>query len=206
MLKLFYAPGTCSLASQIVLEEIGVPYELAPVSIRERANYTPEYLAINPKARVPALMTDRGVITESPAILAYLAQSYPEAKLAPLDDLFAFAKLQAFNGYLSSSVHVAHAHAFRGARWADDPAAIAEMKRKTPEVVEGLYRTLEDSMFEGPWVMGEAYTVCDPYLFTLARWIDRDGLDIESFPKIADHRRRIKERPAVQRALETVPA
>ena len=89
-----------------------------------------EYLAINPKGRVPAMVTDRGILTETPAMLAYIAQSFPEARLAPLDDPFAFAEVQAFNSYLCSTVHVAHAHRMRGQRWADDPAAIAAMQAR----------------------------------------------------------------------------
>ena len=132
MLKLFYALGSCSLASHIALEEAGADYELVAMSTKAGDQRTPQYLAINPKGRVPALVTDRGVLTETPAILAYVAQSYPAAKLAPLDDPFAFAEAQAFNSYLCATVHVAHAHKHRGYRWADDPAALAEMTRKVP--------------------------------------------------------------------------
>ena len=89
------------------------------------------------------MVTDRGVLTETPAILAYIAQSYPKADLAPLDDPFAFAQMQAFNSYLCSTVHVAHAHKGRGTRWADDPAAIAEMKRKVPESVGAAFDLIE---------------------------------------------------------------
>ena len=87
------------------------------------------------KGRVPSLVTDKGVLTETPAILAFIAQSFPRAGLAPLGDPFAFAQVQAFNSYLCSTVHVAHAHRMRGHRWADDPAAIAEMRRKAPQAV-----------------------------------------------------------------------
>ncbi len=122
MLTLFYAPRTCALASHIGLEEAGATYEARRVDFTSAEQTKPEYLAINPKGRVPALLTERGVITETPAVLAYIAQTYPAARLAPLDDRFAFAELQAFTNYLCSTVHVAHAHRFRGVRWADDPA------------------------------------------------------------------------------------
>ena len=84
---------------------------------------------------MPASVTDRGALTETPAMLAYVAQSFPQARLAPLTDPFAFAQVQAFNSYLCSTVHVAHAHRMRGQRRADDPAAIAEMQRKVPQSV-----------------------------------------------------------------------
>src|ERR1700735_5597940 len=133
MFTFFYSPGTCALASHIALEDAGASYELKRVDFRKTEQQSPDYLAINPKGRVPALATPRGVVTETPAILAFIAQSFPQAKLAPLDDPFAFAQVQAFNSYLCSTVHVAHAHRVRGNRWADDPVAIAEMKRKAPE-------------------------------------------------------------------------
>src|SRR5579862_4850057 len=99
MLKLFHAWGSCSLALLIALEEAGADYELVVISTKDGDQRQPDYLAINPKGRVPALITDRGVLTETPAMLAYIAQSWPAAKLAPLEDPFAFAQAQAFNSY-----------------------------------------------------------------------------------------------------------
>ena len=134
-------------------------------------------------------------------ILAFVAQSFPQARLAPLDDAFAFARVQAFNSYLCATVHVAHAHRMRGTRWADDPDAIAELRRKVPEAVGECFGLIEREMFEGPWVMGENCTICDPYLFTLANWLEADGVDPDGLPKVKDHRQRMAERPAVARAL-----
>jgi glutathione S-transferase len=94
--------------------------------------------------RVPALVTPRGVLTETPAILAYVAQVYPTAQLAPLDDPFAFGQLQAFNSYICSTLHVAHAHRMRGTRWADEPEAIAAMQRKVPDSVGACYAYIEE--------------------------------------------------------------
>jgi len=201
MLKLFYAAHTCALASHIALEEAGADYETVRLDFRTDDQRKPEYLAINPKGRVPALVTDRGVLTETPAILVFIAQSFPAAKLAPLDDPFAFAQVQAFNSYLCSTVHVAHAHGPRGTRWADDPAALEELKRKVPQTVGECFALIEREMFQGPWVMGDAYSICDPYLFTLASWMKGDGVDPARFPAIQDHSRRMAERPAVKRAL-----
>ena len=89
----------------------------------------------------------------------------------------------------------------RGHRWADDPAAIAEMKRKVPESVGACFELIEREMLKGPWVMGETYTICDPYLFTLAQWMEVDGVDPKRFPKVADHRRRVSERAAARKAI-----
>ena len=203
MLTFFYATNTCALASHIALEEAGADYETHWIDFKSAEQTKPDYLAINPKARVPALKTDRGVLTETPAILAYVAQTHPQAKLAPLDDPFAFAELQGFVNYLCATVHVAHAHRGRGYRWADDPAAIEAMKKKVPQSVGACFELIERKMFRGLWVMGEAYTIADPYLFTLARWMEVDGVDPAAFPRVLDHRDRMAERPAVQRVLKS---
>ena len=127
MFKLYYAPFTCALASHIALEEAGAPYTTEKLDFKSNQQSSPEYLKVNPKGRVPAMVTERGVLTETPAMLAFIAQSFPQAKLAPLDDAYAFAEVQAFNSYLCSTVHVAHAHKMRGARWATDEASFADM-------------------------------------------------------------------------------
>lgn len=203
MLNLYYAAHTCALASHIALEEAGATYTATRLSFQSNDQRKPDYLAINPKGRVPALVTDRGVLTETPAMLAYIAQVYPAAKLAPLDDAFAFAQLQAFNSYLCSTVHVAHAHRMRGYRWidAENAEAIAAMQRKVPQSVYEGFLLIEQGMLAGPWVMGDAYTVADAYLFTLAQWLEGDGVDPARLPRIAEHRRRMADRPAVQRAV-----
>ena len=204
MLKLFYAPGTCSLASHIALEEAGADYEARRVDFSTAEQTKPDYLAVNPKGRVPALLTDRGVVTETPAILTYIAETHPAANLAPRGDAFAFAQLQSFMNYLCSTVHVAHAHGRRGARWADDPAAHEAMKAKVASNMTACFELIENRMIEGPFVMGEAYSIADPYLFTIAGWLEADGVDPALFPKVLDHRNRMTARPAVARVLAAV--
>jgi glutathione S-transferase len=201
MLTLYYSSGGCSLASHIALEEAGADYEAKRLDFGKNAQQSPEYLKINPKGRVPALTTPQGILTESPAILAYIAQTHPKAKLAPLDDPFAFAQLQSFNSYLCSTVHVAHAHRVRGRRWANEESSLADMARKVPQTVGTCFAMIEQSMLKGPWVMGENYTVADPYLFTLATWLKGDSIDIQTFPRLYDHHKRMAERPNVRKVL-----
>jgi glutathione S-transferase len=201
MMKLYFAANTCALASHIALEEAGAEYATVRVSFAANEQRSPEYLAINPKGRVPALITDKGILTETPAMLAFIAQSFPGANLAPLDDPFRFAEVQAFNSYLCSTVHVAHAHRMRGARWADEQAAIEAMKRKVPASVGACFDLIETKMLRGPWVMGESYTICDPYLFTIARWLEVDGIDPARFPTVKAHRDRMSERTAVRKVV-----
>ncbi len=203
MLKLYYTASTCSLATHIVLEEVGADYSTVRIDFATAQQTSPEYLKINPKGRVPALVTDEGILTETPAMLVYVAQRFPKARLAPMDDPFFFAQIQSFNSYLCSHLHVAHAHRMRGHRWvdADDAAAIAAMQRKVPESVGGAFEMIEREMLKGPWVMGDQYTICDPYLFTLAQWLEKDGVDPARIPRVVDHRRRMSERPSVKKAI-----
>lgn len=203
MLKLYYAAHTCSLATHIVLEEVGADYSTVRVDFAKEQQKSADYLKVNPKARVPALVTDKGILTETPAMLVYVAQSFPKSRLALMDDPFAFAQVQAFNAYLCSHLHVAHAHRMRGHRWvdADDKASIAAMQRKVPESVGAAFEMIEREMLKGPWVMGEHYTICDPYLFTLAQWLEADGVDPARIPRVIDHRRRMSERASVKKAI-----
>lgn len=206
MLKFYYGVATCSLASHIALEDAGADYEAIRVDIRGGQQQSPEYLVLNPKGRVPTLVTDRGVLSETPAILAYIAQTHRAAELAPIDDPFAFGELQAFNSYLCSTVHVGHAHKMRGGRWADDPAAREAMTAKVTQNMSDYFGIIESRMFRGPWVMGERYSVGDPYLFTVSNWLEGDGVDIRKFPRVADHFERMKARPAVAKVLAVVSA
>ena len=203
MLTLYFAAHTCSLATHIVLEEVGADYSTVRIDFGSAQQCSPEYLKINPKARVPALATDRGILTETPAMLVYVAQSFPAAGLAPMDDPFLFAEIQSFNSYLCSHLHVAHAHRMRGYRWVDpdDAHSIAAMQRKVPQSVGEAFAMVEREMLKGPWVMGEHYTICDPYLFTLAQWLEADGVDPKTIPRVIDHRRRMSERDAVREAI-----
>ena len=201
MLNLYYAANTCSLATHIALEDAGAAYTVTRINFATKQQQSADYLKINPKARVPALVTPRGILTETPAMLAFVAQSYPAAKLAPLDDPYAFAEVQSFNSYLCSVLHVAHAHRMRGYRWADDPASFADMQRKVPQSVGACFDLIETQMLSGPWVFGDTYTIADPYLFTIAQWMEADGVDPTRVPKVAAHRARMSELRNVRSAI-----
>ncbi|OYX24803.1 MAG: glutathione S-transferase [Rhodobacterales bacterium 32-66-7] len=201
MLTLYYAPGTCSLATRIALIDAGAEYTSKKLDFSKGEQRTAEFLALNPKGRVPALATDHGLLTENTALLIYIAQSWPAARLAPLDNPVAMAQLQAFNSYLSSTVHVAHAHGYRGNRWTDDPAAIQAMKAFVPTSMTAALHLVETHFLQGPFVMGASYTVADAYLFTMALWIEGDGVDPAALPRIIAHREMMQARPSVIRAL-----
>lgn len=201
MLTLYYAPQSCAVASHIALETVKADYTTRRLDFRAEEQRSKDYLAINPKGRVPALVTDRGTITETPAILAYIAQTHPQANLAPLHDPYQFAQVQSFNSYLCSTVHVAHAHRVRGSRWADDPAAIAAMKLKVPNNMKDCFSLIESTMFTGPFVFGETYTISDIYLYTISTWLEGDGVDIRQFPRIADFQARLASEAPIRHVM-----
>jgi glutathione S-transferase len=204
MLKLYYAKGACSLAAHIALEEAGANYELARLDLKAGDQRKPGFLAINPKGRVPALQTDAGVLTENPAILAYIAQTFPEAKLSNNVDSFAFGAMQAFNAFLASSVHVAFAHHTRPQRYADGDAAAEAMRAKAPSLLAEYFGQIEAQFADGrPFVTGGDFTVADPYLFVFERWLEPDGLGrLADYPQVYAHHQRLNDRPAVRAALQ----
>ena len=203
MLKFFYGPNACSLAPHIALAEAGAEFEAIRLDLKAGDQRQPEYLAINPKGRVPALVTPRGTLTECVVILGWVAQTYPEAHLKPDGDFFAFSEMQSFNLYLATTVHIAFAHLFRAERWADSEAAKAEMRAKVPGVLAQAFTLIEDRLRDGrTWVCGDRYTVADPYLYVFARWLEREGAGGSSaMPLTRAHRARMQERAAVQKVL-----
>ena len=198
-----YAQHTIALAAHIALEEAGAEFQAHRIDFGATQQQSPDYLAINPKGRVPALVTEAGVLTETPALLVFIAQSFPQAGLAPLDDPFAFARMQEFNSYIAATLHVNHAHRMRGYRWADDEAAWAAMTAKVPETMTASFAHVEAAYLGGPYVLGSTYSVADAYLFTVSRWMEGDGVDPAKFPKVLAHREVMRQRPAVERALAT---
>jgi glutathione S-transferase len=202
-LKFFYGPNACSLAPHIALAEAGAQFEAIRLDLKAGDQRKPEYLAVNPKGRVPALVTPQGTLTECAVILGWVAQTYPEAHLKPDGDFFAFSEMQSFNLYLATTVHIAFAHLFRAERWADSETARAEIRAKVPTVLAQVFTLVEDRLHDGrPWVCGDRYTVADPYLYVFARWLEREGAGgSAAMPLTRAHRARMQERPAVQKVL-----
>lgn len=197
MLKLYYTPGACALASHIALEEAGADYEIEAVDLRAGEQRRPEYLAINPAGQTPALVTDEGVLTQNLAIIGYVAETHKDAGLVDAGSSFNLGRMQAFNAFLGSAVHptigkVIFSH----------PPLEGEVKDQATEIALGKFDLVEQSLFQGPWATGAAYTVADGYLSVFSRWARQGGLlDKARFPKLNDHLDRIQARPAVQRVL-----
>ena len=200
MLTLYFAPGTIAAAAGIAMNEAQVDYEPRRVDFSSAEQRGSDFLAINPKGRVPALVTSRGVLTETSAILDYVAALNPKAGLVP-DDAFDAARMRSAMTYLASTMHVNHAHGGRGMRWADDAASWADMKQKVPQTMTESAAYVEEHIMTGPFVLGEQFSLADPYLFVVSTWLPGDGVDMSQFPKLAAFHAAMWERPSVRMAL-----
>ncbi|WP_022703393.1 glutathione S-transferase family protein [Pseudorhodobacter ferrugineus] len=183
-MKLFLAKGTISIAVAITLEEAGVGYDPVVVDFAAGEQTKPAYLAINPKGRVPCLITDHGRLTETGAILEYIAALAPAAGLIP-QDAFVAAQMREVMYYIASTLHVNHAHKLRGHRWADLEASFADMRAKVPQTMAAGCAYLEQEVLRGPYVLGEAFTLADVYLFVVTTWLAGDGVDVAAYPKLS---------------------
>jgi glutathione S-transferase len=198
MLKLYYSPGACALASHIALEEAGAEYEAVKVDLSRGEQKAPEYLAINPAGVTPALATDSGVLTENLAIMWYVAALYPEAGLLPeAEETFETARMHAFNAYLSSALHPAIGRALFSR-----PALEGGERDQALAGALARYDHVERHLLTGPWVLGERYTIADGYLSVFSRWLRLNQLlDKDRFPKLNAHLTLVQSRPCVQKAL-----
>lgn len=203
MIKLYYSPGACSLAPHILLEELGVSYQLELVSIDEGKTETPEFHAINPKGRVPVLEVNGSILTEAPAILVYLSLSYPEKSCMPTDALEHFRCLEWFN-WLSGTVHaVAYGQLWRPQQFIDDHAQFAPVSAKGRENVVDAYRYIEKLLGGRTWSVGNSYSCVDPYLLVFYFWGRAIGLNMKNeYPSWSAHAARVLARDAVQRAIK----
>src|SRR5262245_23714276 len=198
MLTLFYAPGACSMAAHIVLEESGEKYEPKRMDLSKGEQKTTEYMKIHPLGRVPALRLDDGSpLTENTAILPYLGKKYG---LWPSDPV-AEAKALSLIGYFASSVHPAHAHVSRPERYAADPAVHPQIKDLGLKTFH-TYLQQVDGMLAGREWFSDKYSVLDPYGFTFYTWGVRRELPMQELKNYTAFKDRMMKRPAVQRVAE----
>ena len=204
MLKLYYSPGACSLAPHILLEESGLPYSTELVAIAEGKQRTPEYLALNPKGRVPALLTEEGeILTEVPAISWYIAAAAPTVGLLPQGRLAAARSFEWFN-WLSGTVHtMAFGQFWRMQRFVVDEQLFPLIKEKGWENILENFAFIEGRLAGRNWAVGNAYTAVDAYLLVFFRWGNRIGIDMRAgYPRWTAQAERVLERPAVQRVIQ----
>lgn len=203
MMKLYYAPGACSLAPHITLEETGARFELVQIDLAANQQNSPEFLRINPKARVPVLTEGEWVLTEAPAILRYIALRHPASGLWPWDPR-EDARCAEWLNWLSSTIQVAFTHVRRAARYASDPHAVQDVAATGKSTCRELWEAVEKRLEPGPWALGERYSVVDPLLLVYWIWGRGPVLGFDmprDFPQWTAHSRRLARRPAVQRAL-----
>ncbi len=196
MLRLHYAPRTISVAVAITLEEIGTPYEAVRVDFATAEQAQEDYRRINPKGRVPALETPDGILTETGALLEYVAPT-----LIPADP-YAAAKMRELMCYLNGTMHPHHAHGLRGERWADQESSFADMKQKVPERMADCCTYLEEQLPALPFPIGQMQVLSDPYLYVVLTWLKGDGVDIEDHPVLAQFQHQMNTQASVQAVYE----
>lgn len=203
MLTLYYAPGACSMASHIGLEETGAPYEAKPVGLAQGEQTSAEYLKVNPRAKVPALQLDDdgGILTENVAILTWLARTFPDAHLLPTDPL-GTAQALSHMAYLSNTVHPAFTHIMRPGRFATDEAAHENLKATGRENFWKLLQEIDGLLAGKQWVLGTQYSAADPYTLVFYGWGKRIGLPVQDLKNYTAFKDRIVQRPAVKKVLE----
>jgi glutathione S-transferase len=199
MLTLYHTPGSCSFASHVVLEELGLPFGTVVLDLMAGDQRQPGFLAINPQGKVPALLTGSGVLTESPAILSWLADQKPQMALLP-HDVFERARCASSMAWLSSTVHIAFARYWRGAMFTDEVSAWGGLKDRAQSDIEAAFTLLDQRLDGQEWLHG-GYTVVDPYVLVMRRWGSRIGLDMGRWPNLLAHGDRVAARPAARRAI-----
>jgi glutathione S-transferase len=199
-MKLYYAKGTIAIATAIALHEAGLDFESVRLDFRAAEQTGPEYQAINPKGRVPALVTDQGILTETAAILDYIADIAPAAGLRPSGPYEA-AKMREAMCYLASTMHVNHAHKMRGHRWASEESSFADMKAKSVQTMIDSADHVENHILKGPYVLGETFSLADPYLYVACSWLEGDGVTVADYPKITAFIEAMRGRASVAQVI-----
>ena len=199
-MKLYYAPGVCSIGIHVLLEEIGKPYELESINLREGAQYKPEYTAVNPKSKVPALLRDDGsLLTEYPAIAYWLARTSPFSNLLP-DNIDQQARALEIVDYCVSTVHMqGFTRMFRPANFSPDPAQEEAVKARGKEIVLKGFETLNAALEGKDYAVG-LFSIADSAIFYVEFWAGRVGIPLPA--NCAAHYERMKARPSVQRTMQ----
>ena len=198
-MQLHYAPNTISTAVALALFEAGAEFERVPVDFASAEQTGPAYHTINPKGRVPALVTDRGVLTETGALLDFIAATYPDAGLVPSEP-FAAARMREVMYYIASTMHVNHAHKRRGARWADRQSSWDDMAAKVAETMTASAAYVDANALAGPFVLGDRFSIADCYLFVVCNWLAADGVDTAPFGKLTAFMAAMEARASVRTA------
>ena len=197
-MKLYYSPGACSLSPHIALKEAGLPFDLVRVDVRaKKLEDGSDFLAVNPKGQVPALVSDDGdLLTEGAVIVQKIADSAPQKNLAPAPGSSERYKLQEWLNFVASELHKNFSPLFQ-------PALSDDTKAFFKDRLMGKFKYIDQALKGRDYIMGSHFTVPDAYLFTMLVWADRVGLDISGLPNLVAYKARVAARPKVQEALST---
>ncbi len=198
--KLYYAPGACSLASHIAIEELGIAYDTVRLSLLAGDQRKPEYLALNPRGRVPTAVIDGQVLTENVGIMTFFGGGFGQGRIWP-KDTWHQAKLVSTMAWLSNTVHTTYGHLFRPERYVDGDAARDAVKEKARAVYGDCLKEIDGLLAGRQWAIGSHYTVVDGYLLVFYRWGNRQGYPVKSMANYARLMDRVLARPAVKRVM-----
>lgn len=201
MMKLYYTPEACSMASHICLEETGAPYESYAVDMGRTEQQSPEYLKINKRGQVPVLVVDGQVITENLAIQNFIAKTFPEARLAPTDVLGETRWLSTL-AWISNSVHPSAKHISRTYYFTTDETAYDSIREASRATLWKYFNEIDQNLADKPWMMGEQYTTADPYTLAFFSAGKRFGFPVKELKHYQAWKQRMLERPAVQTVLK----
>jgi glutathione S-transferase len=196
-MKLYFSPGACSFSPHIVLREAGLPFQLEKVDTKTHQTAGgADYYAVNPKGYVPALQMDDGqILTEGAAIVQYIADLKPESKLAPAPGTMARYRLQEWLNFIATELHKAYSPIFR-------PTTPDEVKQTQRDLIARRLDYVAKHLGGQQYLMGDAFSVADAYLFTILGWSKNVGIDLGKWPTLRPYMDRIRARPAVAAALE----
>ena len=207
MIQLHYYPGNASMTPHLVLEELGVPFELKLVDRAKNAHKSPEYLKLNPNGLIPVLVDGDQVLYETAAIVLHLLDTHPEAGLAPAVGTAERAQFYKWLIWLSASLQSQMPIYFYTDRYVapGNTAGVAEVKAATERRIEGLIDQLEAQLAShgGPWIMGQRFSALDPYAFMLCRWTRSAQRPARTLPHVGPFLQRVLARPATQRMIAT---
>jgi glutathione S-transferase len=195
-MKLFYAPGACSLSPHIVLNEAGLKFDKVKVDTKSKAMEGGDYRSINPLGYVPALELDDGtILTEGPAIVQWIADKVPDKKLAPANGSLERTKLQSWLNFISTELHKGFSPLF-------NPSMPDAAKQFFRERLATRFQHLDKHLADNDYLMGKAFSVADAYLFTVSNWAAHTGVDLSGFANVLAYRKRVGARAAVQAAMQ----
>jgi glutathione S-transferase len=199
-IKLYYAPGACSLASHLAIEDVGLPYETVRINTAQGEQRSPAYLAINPRGRVPTVIVDGEVLTENVGILTYFGGGYPKANIWP-KDTWHQAKAVSTMAWLSNTVHTTFAQMFRPERYLDDDASREALKTKARKTYWDQLSEIDRLLAGRKWAVGTSYSVVDGYLLVFYRWGNRNQFPVKTLANYTALMDKVLARPTVKKVM-----